>query len=1480
MDSSEADHDKTGELDGLPVHVIDVKDDWPSLRVGRTVPLGRLEWIWTLRGASVKDSSTSARAVFNVTSSPQLSETTSYAPHEWFRKSYLYVLIVTLDELEVFRESSGWPRVRNFVDGCRERHLEYLVICVADDNAVKTYRRLIDKLRAEVNPTTRGRERVVTVPTATSNDELRPISHLHHSPSHQDLLVRLRECIHDEVEARVQEYEAECGRVFANKTAPSWSFLSYFSLKEGMSFVFVQIGRRDLALKCYDELSNILTEPADMGITSFCASIGSDAAVGVVDPEAKHFRTILLSGTITELDFRTYLFARQVSLLLADRKYSEVAERGLKFIATVARRIAEEASTNPGTTSPLLRDAWVFRAARSLADALAPAIPSSAVSAPSLSKQLGTARERHTARLIAGFHVHALKAFSGLAQLCLPGTLVPLSNEVNITDGSVPPQLTESVNALSNDELKTALQDSIKAVELYSEMANAAASLYEMGGRQRGAAALDGDAGVVRLRNNSYSEAEELLSAQCSRFSDDQGWDQLHRRRRVELAFTEKMLDRVQEYLVSCLTMLLMTRTGRRVGMADSALENDAELSKNAEYWALEAAKATSRLPRVMKYKAEKLLTVSLRPRSTPWYEGESGGATVVVESDIPTDLKIDNISVEFKCIPAVDRSDSKLAASALRRPDVLDIGTPNEDLLSVSPQCSGVSMTFQNGSQGGYSEPLVLSRDKPFYVRPGLTEIRVSCDEVPRAGRYVVSMVCLVVGRLKLVQGGRKYPIVPTVTTRGQSSPRPSSTAMEASASNADHGSSKSGLPCFFAMTRIPTGVVRIDRPDVLYLMPASVQHVHLVITAGRNGLVRGSRISLALSAGSLCGPTAAPSVNTLTFVRFVNTALTLANSEAKDREPTDLLAVHLESDSDHTKAEATLACDVPPGENLVTRVAICVDASCNIHCDNGVDRSVKGRSCYLRVDVACSELLSSRKRPFICETESKLEFTSPFSLSARTELSLGGDDIPILHSPGHNIDFEPFHAFGGLLVCSLRCRAGPGRFLTLKRAALVPPSWLELRNDISLPHESLLPCRLANNSLFSLAFELNVRSTPNSSSTPVGIALSHGSDRTLSRLTDSLDVDRSDTCKPEESAENDSFHRTERGSDDSSVLLSRDGGSRDSRCAFRQTTDFEDVPGEEEYGDIVRDLDMETHTLPVDAVVDETLSPSTAAMALEQIEVNDTAADGCTVVVDDASSTSHVMRRRRSSCNSDSDSRLRRRTENAENGAIDFPTQQRFSIDSMSPCAKMPVGGLIARLILEYEIDGIEQASMAEQQIIMSAFCPPHQRYRIERVCETTVVVGQPVSLRFQVSVIPSAFVMREDSSYAEKVHYEIDAGRTEWLVVGKRRGQLVVSGAEGDLGRAVIIPLKSGRLFVPHIKLYDRDGSAQISTRFENLNKGYQVTVLPESFVSSICSSAPISSGARVNWGTSAAVAEASELHAIGRPVAVVPADAFFG
>lgn len=1091
-------------LEGLPIWVNDTDAVWPTLRIARSIPLGRLEWLWSSRGTTIRDSSTAARAVFNISNSdiegiPDMHE----QPHHWYRNPYVYLLITTVPLISQSSDAP-WQKIRRFVDRCREKYHQYIVVLAASESELLQHKRVFEKLKSEVNLISRGRERLVVVPPAAIREEQRPITHLHHSPSHQDLLVRLRECVRDAVETRVQAYEEEVSRTYLTKSSPSWSFCSFFALRDAMAFVFVQLGRRDLSVKFYDELNLVMLDGNERGSGIFCDLPGADAAQGVSNPDTRDYRALLLNNTITELDLRTYLFSRQISLLLSDRKYPDVAERGLKFITVLARRCAEEAQRDENHVSTVFRDTWVFTCSRAMAALLAPAIPSQTEAAHATSTQLPTARERHTARLVAGFQVHALKAFLGLSYIVLPGCL---AEEIPATSDNRN-ALVEEALSTSNEKLKQALSSPKTAALLYSEIANAAASLYEMGGRARGAAALDGDAGIVRLRNENYSEAENLLSAQCSRFTNDHGWDDLHKRQRVQLARAEKELDHVQEYLVSCLTMLYMSRSSRNIEKRYVYSEDERQaLLKDACFWASETKQAASRLPRVMKYKVEKLFEVSVEPNNVTWHEGDPGTATVKILSDLPTSISLDYVLLECRALDA-----SQVQKSVLHKHGGGDSPIRGLEEERTSPQASRGANVLTNASPtsatGGNSEVVIFRSNPSIEVREGVNRITVSTDEIPLSGRYKVSLVALFLENLKLVQTSGKSLSHPIVTTKGTTSSKHVS-VVSSSPIHADFADGAVRFPIFFAVPRKPSGSICIQQDIPLYYAPGSIQRIGLEITAGERGIAKGSKIVCSLldwkkkrmSLGSQ-------------ILQFVDISDATMNPSKSDRIPLDMQRLDPSEDF-FDYGEVALHEDIIASGTLHTEIIVRALGTNVLGEDGKRNEDHRSKTCFLHVQFFCNERDSHSEQTFTCFSETELIFATPIEVSARIESASEWGDDNVSRAVG--LDGTPL-GDGGTLLCSIKSQMLGDSFLTIKNITLECPSWLEQRPDEAPAHMELLPSRLCSGGVFVCAFDVLVREEEESEQYRVQLnadeasSFGAGVDRRLSRRIDnSSDISES---------------------------------------------------------------------------------------------------------------------------------------------------------------------------------------------------------------------------------------------------------------------------------------------------------------------------------------------------------------------------------
>lgn len=1041
--------------EGLPIWVCDFYQIWPTLRIATSIPLGRLEWQWLLNGHLVRDSSTAARACFQVSKLSSMPQPFKES-HAWYLNPYLHIFVTALRLLDKPPANEAWKVLRTFIETCRDRQHEYLVICAASDEELEKFKRIYERLRAEVNLVSRSRERVVAVSPAKIKEEQRPISHLHHSAVHRDLLLRLRESVRDSVQDRLRAYNDEVSRSNSSGNAPAWNYAQFFALKEGMAFVFTHLGRRDISVKHYEILYDMLIEQGAQLDSKFCDLPPAEVALGVANPDFRDYRSMLLEGTITEIDLHTYLFARQMVLLVVDRKYTYIAEKGVKLISDVTNRCSEQMAMSDSSITQVFKDIWVFVASRIISTTLAPAVPSPSEGGQDLSAQLGTLRERHTVRLVAGFHVHALKSLQGLANIVLPGCLAP--EQPRLPNRGA---LVEEAMSSANEKLKTALSSRKSAEVFHSEIANAAASLYEMGSRARGAAALDGDAGRVQLRNGSFTEAEALLSAQCARFVTDQGWDVLHRRQRHNLAETEKELGCIQEYLVSCLTMLYMGRTSRLLDPLSMVSEADlAKMRTEATFWVSETVKTAADLPRMMRYKAERLFQVLVLPNDTLWEDGSSATATVRIKSDILASFKVDYVSLECKCSDAPSPRKSALhrrdepasSAGSLR-----SVATSPPDSLPTSPVSPPNSES---------SDTVTLTSRRGIVIENGTNDIVVHAVEIPHFGRYRVNVVSMFLGKLKFVYTASKSAVnLIAVTQKGDAKVSP---ALSSTSPLIDFAMFQAQVPFFFAAERPRSASIEFEENYSLYLVSMARQHIFFKIVAGKRGIAQGGSLTCRLLA---CDKSHIKGLNR--FVQFGENS-----ADIPEEGKGTLLALRRmsgnEDDDLFDAGNVVLNQELSGGQEMTSGVVLDLLRYVDQVMEKNTDAGVESRKCVLRFELSWCEKDGNSQRRFSSQRDMTLHFISPIDVSARVELNSEWGHENVSRAVG--LDGTPL-GDGGTLLCSIFNQTKPKETLKIRAVTLKTPEWLELRPDEEPPHVSLLPHELRAEGLLTCIFDVFVR-------------------------------------------------------------------------------------------------------------------------------------------------------------------------------------------------------------------------------------------------------------------------------------------------------------------------------------------------------------------------------------------------------------------
>ncbi|KAF1965893.1 hypothetical protein BU23DRAFT_518972 [Bimuria novae-zelandiae CBS 107.79] len=164
-----------------------------------------------------------------------------------------------------------------------------------------------------------------------------------------DVIVKFKQLILRSFDLRVGQYEDDIREKDSQRSLPGWNFCTFFILKEGLARGFESVGLVEDALLSYDELSigldTVVREQATEGstaqsgvISDYTEDLYKQASDVLNFSQKKHedrnqqepqfhddtpinankkdYRGQILSNNISIFDFRTYIFARQMSLLL------------------------------------------------------------------------------------------------------------------------------------------------------------------------------------------------------------------------------------------------------------------------------------------------------------------------------------------------------------------------------------------------------------------------------------------------------------------------------------------------------------------------------------------------------------------------------------------------------------------------------------------------------------------------------------------------------------------------------------------------------------------------------------------------------------------------------------------------------------------------------------------------------------------------------------------------------------------------------------------------------------------------------------------------------------------------------------------------------------------------------------------------------------------------------------------------------------
>lgn len=223
----------------------------------------------------------------------------------------------------------------------------------------RTSTTILEKIRADFNVASKSapdrvaqvrlkKERVPPqmLPAAgTATAPAAPETQQENESAWTDIVTKFKTLILSSFDLRVSQYEDDIRKNDAQRSLPGWNFNTFFVLKEGLARGFESAGLVDDALLGYDELSigldTVLRDQANDGITLQMLSHSEDLYQQAVkslklsetdadnsddhiqfhddrpiDAQKKDYRGLILANNISIFEFRVYIFARQMSILL------------------------------------------------------------------------------------------------------------------------------------------------------------------------------------------------------------------------------------------------------------------------------------------------------------------------------------------------------------------------------------------------------------------------------------------------------------------------------------------------------------------------------------------------------------------------------------------------------------------------------------------------------------------------------------------------------------------------------------------------------------------------------------------------------------------------------------------------------------------------------------------------------------------------------------------------------------------------------------------------------------------------------------------------------------------------------------------------------------------------------------------------------------------------------------------------------------
>ncbi|XP_028360802.1 trafficking protein particle complex subunit 10 isoform X1 [Phyllostomus discolor] len=357
-------------------------------------------------------------------------------------------------------------------------------------------------------------------------------------------LTKLRTLLLMSFTKNLGKFEDDMRTLREKRTEPGWSFCEYFMVQEELAFVFEMLQQFEDALVQYDELDALFSQyVVNFGagdganwLTFFCQPVKSWNGLILRKPIDMEKRELIQRQEATLLDLRSYLFARQCTLLLFLQRPWEVAQRALELLHSCVQELKLlEVSVPPGAL-----DCWVFLSCLEVLQRIEGCCDRAQMDS----------NIAHT----VGLWSYATEKLKALGYLCgLVSEKGPDSEDLNRTVdllAGLGAERPETANTAQSPykKLKEALS-SVEAFEKhYLDLSHATIEMYTSIGRIRSAKFVGKDLAEFYMRKKSPQKAESYLQGALKNYLAE-GWALPITHTQKQLAECQKHLGQIENYL-------------------------------------------------------------------------------------------------------------------------------------------------------------------------------------------------------------------------------------------------------------------------------------------------------------------------------------------------------------------------------------------------------------------------------------------------------------------------------------------------------------------------------------------------------------------------------------------------------------------------------------------------------------------------------------------------------------------------------------------------------------------------------------------------------------------------------------------------------------------------------------------------------------------------------------------------------------------